>query len=139
LREELFMAKRIIVDSNILMIPFEYGFDVLGELEKVLSVKVEPVLLPPIVEELERLTSKGRPKIRRLASSALKLAEKFARLEYERKPGEKVDDYLVRVALETGLPVATADLKLRRRLRSEGIPTVYIRAGRRVEFEGWWD
>jgi len=132
------MARRVIVDSNFLMIPFEAGLDVFSELEKILSVKVEPVLLPPVGEELERLASKGKPKTRRIASSALRLAERCVKLEYGRRRGEAVDDYLVRVAWETGLPVATADLELKRKLRAKGIPTIYVRGGRRLEFEGRW-
>lgn len=132
------MARRVIVDSNFLMIPFEAGLDVFEELEKILSVKVEPVLLPPVAEELERIAFKGKPKTRRLASSALKLVERCVRLEYDRRAGESVDDYLVRVARETGFPVATADLELKGRLRREGIPVIYLRGGRKLEFEGWW-
>jgi len=121
------------------MIAFELPLDVFGELEKILSVKVEPVLLPPVAEELERLASRGKPKVRRIALSALKLADKCVRLNVERKQGETVDDYLVRVAKELKLPVATADLDLKRRLRSEGIPSAFLRGGRKLELEGWWD
>jgi rRNA-processing protein FCF1 len=120
------------------MVPFEVGLDIFSELEKILSVKVEPVLLPPIAEELGRLISKGKPKVRRIASSALRLAEKCVKLEYERRAGETVDDYLVRIAKETRLPVATADLELKRKLRAEGIATIYVRGGRRLAFEGGW-
>ncbi|HID19143.1 TPA: hypothetical protein EYP27_06340 [Candidatus Bathyarchaeota archaeon] len=129
----------MIVDSNFLMIPFEVGLDVFSELEKILSVKVEPVLLPPVAEELGRLVSKGKPKVKKIASSALRLAENCVRLEYRRHTGETVDDYLVRVAKETGLPVATADLELKRKLRAKGITTIYVRGGRRLELEGGWD
>jgi rRNA-processing protein FCF1 len=121
------------------MIPFEVGLDVFSELEKILSVKVEPVLLPPVAEELGRLVSRGKPKVKKIASSALRLAEKCVRLEYGRRTGETVDDYLVRVAKETGLPVATADLELKRKLRAKGITTIYVRGGRRLEFEGGRD
>ena len=133
------MARRVLVDSSFLMIAFELPLDVFGELEKILSVKVEPVLLPPVAEELERLASRGKPKVRRIALSALKLADKCVRLNVERKQGETVDDYLVRVAKELKLPVATADLDLKRRLRSEGIPSAFLRGGRKLELEGWWD
>ncbi len=133
------MARRVLVDSSFLMIAFELPLDVFGELEKILSVQVEPVILPPVVEELERLASRGKPKVRRIALSALKLADKCVRLNVERKQGETVDDYLVRVAKELKLPVATADLDLKRRLRSEGIPSAFLRGGRKLELEGWWD
>jgi len=133
------MAKRIIFDSNFLMVPFELGIDVFEEVEKILSVKVEPVILPPILEELERLASRGKPKVRRLASSALQLAKKCIKLEYPRLPGEKVDEYLVRVARENGMAVATADLELRKKLRAEGVPTVYVREKCRLDLDGWWE
>ena len=132
------MPKKVILDTSFLMVSLEKGLDLLGELEKILSVKVEPVILPPVVEELERLASKGKPKVGRTASFALKLAEKYVKVNVERRPGEPVDDYLARVAGEMKLPVATVDLKLKRELRRRGIPIAYLR-GRRLELEGWWD
>jgi hypothetical protein len=133
------MVKKIIFDSNFLMIPFELGIDVFEEVEKILSVKVEPVILPPVIEELERLASRGKPKVRRLASSALELAKQCVRLQYSKLPSETVDEYLVRVAKEKSMAVATADLELKRKLRAEGIPTIYVREKSRLDLEGWWE
>ena len=61
------------------------------------------------------------------------------RLGPERRPCETVDDYIVRVAVEEKMPVATADMELRRRLREAGVPVVYYRHGKGLEAEGWWD
>ena len=133
------MVKKIIFDSNFLMIPFELGIDVFEEVEKILSVRVEPVILPPVLEELERLASRGKPKVRRLASSALELAKRCVKLEYARLPGETVDEYLVRVARDNGMAVATADLELKKRLRAEGVPTIYVREKSRLDLDGWWE
>ncbi len=47
------------------------------------------------------------------------------------------DDAVVALARRTpGAAVATLDVELKNRLRSEGIPVIYLRSGKRLETEG---
>lgn len=53
------------------------------------------------------------------------------------KPGESVDDALLRYALENNAIVATSDRELRRKLREHGVPEIYLREeSMRIDIEG---
>jgi rRNA-processing protein FCF1 len=51
-------------------------------------------------------------------------------------PSENVDDFIFRIASQTGYPVATNDADLRQRLRAVGIPVVYMRQRAFLETDG---
>jgi len=127
---------RVILDSNFLFVPFQFGVDIFEELLNVLNRRYVPVILSPTYHELLTLARKGGPKLSRQAQLAIQLAEKCQILEVERRPGETPDDVIVRVAGERRWPVATNDRALRRRLRELGVPVIFLRQGRRLELEG---
>ncbi|HIE14565.1 TPA: hypothetical protein EYP70_04775 [Candidatus Bathyarchaeota archaeon] len=74
--------------------------------------------------------------MRKEASFALDLARKCVTLNVQRKKWEKNDDVIVRIAKETGCPVATNDRDLRKKLRKEGIATIYVREKKYLNLEG---
>ena len=67
---------KVILDSNALFVPLEFKIDIFSEVERLLNRNVNFVLLSPVKRELELLTAKESPKIRREAAYALKIAEK---------------------------------------------------------------
>jgi rRNA-processing protein FCF1 len=82
------------------------------------------------------MAEKGRPSRRKQASLALKLAEKCKVIEVEKSANETNDDVIVRTATEWKSPVATNDRELRRKLRAQAIPVIFLRSKRRLELEG---
>ena len=66
----------VILDSNALYVPLEFKIDIFEELRNLLNRKIDFVLLSTVKRELDMLTAKESPKIRREAIFALKLAEK---------------------------------------------------------------
>lgn len=126
------------MDSNFLFIPSKGGIDIFSEVERVLSVKPELILLTPVMEEVERLAARSKESsVRRKAAFASKMAERCRRVDFEGRPGEKVDDLLIRAATEIGGIVATDDSGLRRRLRTIGLPVIYSRAKSHLVLEGY--
>ncbi len=126
----------MILDTNFLFIPFQFQIDIFEELMALLNQKFEPVLLSVTHKELQRIAEKGPPEMRRRASLALRLAEKCRILEVEQGFGETPDDVIARVAAEWRCPVATNDRALRKRLRDENVPVIYLRERSRLEMEG---
>lgn len=125
----------LLLDSNFLLIPSEEGVDIFEELERLLGFP--RCLVPtPVLEELERLREGATPSEERKIELALRLVERCELLEAKLEKGEKVDDLLLRLAKELGCPVATKDKELRRRLRRDGIPVVYLRQRAYLELEG---
>ncbi|HDG63902.1 MAG TPA: nucleotide-binding protein, partial [Thermococcus sp.] len=72
------MRKWIVVpDTNFLLVPGQFGVDIIGELHRILDVKFE-ILIPNVVlDELEVIERKVKGKDLIAVKMAKKLAEKF--------------------------------------------------------------
>jgi len=126
---------KVILDSNAYFIPLQFKIDIFGEVERLLNRHVDFVLLSPVKRELEVLSTKDSPKIRRQAIFALKLAEKSIYVPIEE---EKIttDDAIVKVAKAWKCPVFTNDRQLRMRLRDISVPVIYLRQKSRLVIDG---
>ena len=126
---------KIILDSNFLLVPFQFRIDIFEELNSLLG-KAEPMVLSTTIEELKRMAEKSSAKKHMQFSAALKLAEKCEILKVKRRTSESYDDVILRVASELRIPVATNDAELRKRLRKMGLATIYLRQKARLVVEG---
>ncbi|HIE18310.1 TPA: hypothetical protein EYP75_01145 [Candidatus Bathyarchaeota archaeon] len=126
---------KLILDSNFLLIPFQFRIDIFEEINNLLG-KAEPIVLSTTLEELKRKAEKSSAKKYMQFSAALKLAEKCEILEVKREVSENYDDVILRVASELKIPVATNDAELRKRLRRAGLATIYLRQKSRLVIEG---
>lgn len=129
-------ALKVILDSNALFVPLQFKIDIFEELGKLLNAKFEPVLLSPVRQEIERLTTEASPQVKRNASYALKLVEKCRLVEMEEEPGVPPDDVIVEMARKWGCPVFTNDRQLRKRLRDINVSVIYVRQKSRLEVDG---
>ncbi len=127
---------KVILDSNALFVPFQFRIDVFSELERLLNRRFELVVLSAVKRELEVLAEKGAPKMRRVASCALKFAERCRFVEVATSFSALTDDVIVEVAAEWGAVVFTNDKLLRRRLRDISVPVIYVRQNSRLEIDG---
>ncbi len=125
----------VLLDSSFLLIPPEEGVDIFSELERLLGLP-RCIVPKPVLEELKRLRDAASPLEARRINLALRMAERCETLNVELEEGEEVDDLLLRLARELKCPVATKDGELRRRLRREGIPVIYLRQRAYLEMEG---
>ena len=126
---------KIILDSNFLLVPFQFRIDIFEELNNLLG-KAEPIVLSTTIEELKKMEKKSSTKSRMQFSAALKLAEKCEILEVKKKPSENYDDVILRIASDLRIPVATNDSELRKRLRKARLATIYLRQKARLVVEG---
>ena len=123
---------KIIVDSNFLFLPAQFSIDIFEAIEELLSKRVKLVIPSPVFEEIARVAGRTRGPER----IALELAKKCDIEPVERLPGETVDDLVLRLAREWRCPVATNDARLRRRLRSLGLPVIFLRGLGKLELDG---
>ena len=126
----------VILDANFLFLPFQFRIDIFEELGVLLG-GYKPIVLSTTLRELRRLSKSRSDKVRMQASSALEVARRCEVVEVEMFEGETFDDIVLRVAMEMGCAVATNDREMRRRLREEGIPVVYLRGRSRLEVDGY--
>ena len=127
---------KVILDSNFLFIPLKFRVDILDELNRLFGGLVQCVIPSPILEELQLLKKKVKPSQRREIDFALDFAENCGIVEENIKCGETVDDLIVRLASGWRCPVATNDIDLRHRLRSKGLPVIYLRQKAYLEVDG---
>ena len=127
---------KVVLDANFLFIPSQFQVDIFEELENLLNQSFEPILLSSTLMELKGLIESDSQKERKQAQLALKLAEKCRVVPVEKDLGETYDDVIVRVAAEWTSPVATNDRELRRRIRTLGLPVIFLRQKQRLMLEG---
>ncbi len=95
------------------------------------------MVTPSVLFELEKHT-KGLGKKRIASRWALEMVKHECVL-LEIEPKKRADDEIVECALNYRLPVATADVELRRRVLRK-VPTIYYRESeRRLEKDWWWE
>jgi rRNA-processing protein FCF1 len=126
---------KVILDSNFFFVPFMFKIDVLGELDALFG-KSEPVVLSTSIEELQRLTAKSSPKMRKHAQAAFEYTQKCGTAKVEKGLSESYDDVVLRKAKEWNCPVATNDTNLRKRLREDGVTVVYVRKKSHLMVDG---
>jgi len=126
----------VILDSNFLFIPLKFGVDIFEELQRLTGGLVRCVVPSPVVEELRRLRRDAKPSLRKEIDFALTLAERCEKVDVPAEAGEAVDDALIHLAKRWRCPVATNDAELRRKLRAEGIPVIYLRQRAYLEADG---
>jgi hypothetical protein len=112
------VRKRIILDTNAVMAPFQFGFNLDLELKRIVPW-AEPIVPSSVLKELERL-SKGGDWV---AKAALKLSENYEKVQVRGKGDPSIVDLAVRM----GWPVMTQDRRMRAILNSKGISVVLVR------------
>jgi rRNA-processing protein FCF1 len=127
---------KVVLDSNFLFVPSQFRLDIFEELANLLNQRFEPILLSSTQKELQGLAESTSTKKRKQALLALRLAEKCRVIPVEKGSAETYDDVIVRVAAEWKSPVATNDRELRRRLRTLGLPVIFLRQKQRLMLEG---
>ncbi len=128
---------RIILDSNAFFIPLQFKIDIFEELKRLLNVRYEVILLPPVQRELQAMAQEGSPKRKRYALYALGLAEKCKLIELDEEYADSTpDDIILNIAHKWKCIVFTNDKELRKKLRDINVPVIYVRQKSRLEIEG---
>jgi len=127
---------KVILDSSFLFIPTQFHIHIFEELAKLLNRRYEPLLLSSTYNELRTIAERGSERLRRQAKLALRLAQKCHLLEVEKGAEESHDDVIVRVALTMPVCVATNDRTLRKRLRRNNVPVIYMRQKSHLAIDG---
>ncbi len=118
---------KVIIDTNGLMVQAQFGVDVLDELGR---LGYDEYIVPSAVaDELEALRKKVKGADRVAVKVAMALAGRCRGVE---APG-KADDVIAGLAKELGADVFTNDIELRKRLKKEGVKTVFMRSKHKLE------
>lgn len=126
----------IILDSNFVLAGSQFQIDILHQLTLLLKGNVEPIVISPVIDELQSMTLKHESNRSRAAAKALDTIRRIPVEEVHRDPNESVDDVIVRISSQKKWAVATNDRKLRKRLDALAVPTVYLRQRTHLEAKG---
>lgn len=138
----------IILDSNFILLPFQFKIDYLNEIRLKLEGKLRFVIFRQILDELEakRRRESKSTKFKRLLDSGLLYVEKN-KIEYDiatlkdiKKSTETTDEFLIRKSLELkdegyNIFLATNDSELRRKARLSSINTIFLRQRKYLSIE----
>jgi len=117
---------KVILDSNALMIPGQFGVDVFSKLER---LGYNQFLIPrPVIKELKTLQAHAKGKDKIAASIALSLTSRCEIVESEKG----ADDAIIQMAKDMNVAVLTNDVALKKRLKENGIITIYLRQKKRL-------
>lgn len=114
---------KVVLDTNILMMPFQFKVDLEGELVRHLGA-VEVYVPQACIEELSRLDDKK-------AKAALQLAKRFKVVASKGKG----DEAILATALELKAVLVTNDAELRKRAKTNGLRVAYLRGKDHLEVE----
>ena len=111
------MIKRIILDTNFLLIPGQFKVDIFSEIQRIIEFKYKLYVLTGTIDELNGIVEKQRGKNREAAKLALALIKKFKIQEIPTEKGH-VDRILKKEAENPNTIIATQDLALKRNLKN---------------------
>ncbi len=120
------MTRKVIIDTNGLMMPGQFGVDVFSELKRLGFDSC--FVAAASVRELEKIYLHGRGKDRSAAKIALSLLDRCTIIE---KNGP-ADDVILGLALDMDAACLTSDTGLKKRLCSKGVTIVHLREKTRL-------
>jgi rRNA-processing protein FCF1 len=123
--------RAVVLDTNALMMPYQFGINIEKEINRLLGIC--RIIVPhTVIEEMERLTEEGG-EIGRAAQLGLSIIRKrgFRLMESENKG----DDGILETAIKIEGAVCTNDKGLKARAKELQLPVIYLRSGSKLEIE----
>lgn len=112
---------RVVLDTNFILIPFQFGVDIKAELDRVLDFNYELCTLDGVLRELESI-SKEKSKNGRDARVSLEMAKDLNIIP----ANGDVDDALLTLASKDTI-ICTNDKILKDKIKRKGAPLIYLR------------
>lgn len=138
----------IVLDSNFILLPFQFKVDYLNEIRLNLEGEVEFIIFKQILNELEakQVREPNATKFQREFKSGLSYLEKnrnkydITFLDETKKAIETTDDFLLRKAIELKIEnqlifLATNDSILRKKAGEFGLNSIFLRQKKYLSFE----
>ena len=119
--------KKIILDTNFIIIPYKFNVDIFSEIDRISRFDYELCVIDKTIEELNKLAESGKGGGKRAAKLALALLKSKKVRELESSgSGIYADDALLEIASPSNI-IATQDIELKRRLKAKGVPVITLR------------
>ncbi|MFH0978000.1 MAG: nucleotide-binding protein [Candidatus Woesearchaeota archaeon] len=119
--------KKILLDTNFLLIPAMLKVDIFAEMERIIEEAYEVCVLDKTVDELNSIREKQTVRYRKAAQLALKLIEAMHIKVIKTESIKNVDEIILEEADSKFFIVATQDGALKRKLRTKQVPVIVLR------------
>ena len=126
----------VLLDTNFLFIPLRHKVDIFKEIEELMGPNTKIYILKATLKELDYLKQNAKPSLLKEIEYAEKLTKNCIIHETQQHDNETTDDTILRTAIEQKIPVATNDKELRKRLKQEKIPVIFLRQRAYLDMEG---
>ena len=118
--------KKILLDTNFLLIPAKFKVDIFSEIDRLCNFGYKLFIVDKTIGELNNIVDKQKGKEKAAAKLALLLI-KNKKVEIIKTEEGKVDDIILGL---NGYIVATQDKELKRRLKKKDLETITLRQKR---------
>lgn len=120
---------KVILDTNALMVPEQFGVDIFSELQRL--GYTDCIVPAQVLKELEILKTKGDKGLDKIAARiGLGLAKRCRIID---DVSGNADHAVEQLSVRENAAVFTNDKALKKRLFSKGMTVVYLRQGRYLE------
>ena len=120
------VGKKIILDTNFLLIPIQFKLDIFSEIDRICLFKYKLYIIDKTIDELKEITKKQKGKHKLAARIALQLIKKKNISIIKTKQG-KVDNLILEL-LNKNCILATQDELLRKKALKKGTRVIFLRA-----------
>ena len=128
----------VILDTNFLLIPAQFGIDVFTEIPKICEGRPKLAIFDKSIDELKAIIRKEKGKPKKEAELTLKLINsllKNNKLNIIPAKIAYIDEEILNKANKNTI-IATQDLELRKKLRKKGVKTIIMRQKKYLKIEG---
>lgn len=125
------VMKKIILDTNMLLVPVQFNVDIFDEIDRLIEGKYQIVTLDLVVNELKKM-AKSNSKDAKAAKVGLELI-KNKKVKIVKSKIRNTDNAIIQLANNN--IVATNDKLLRQKLRNKNIKTIYLRNKKFLEMD----
>lgn len=128
--------KKIILDTNFLLIPIEFKVDIFDEIDRISTFNYKLYIIDKTLDELDNIIEKQRGKSKEAARFAKQLI-KLKKLEtINTKEDDEVDKIILDTVNKDEYIVATQDKLLKKKLMEKKIPIIILRQKKHLKIQG---
>ena len=118
--------KKIALDTNFLMIPWQFKVDIFSEFDRICNFNYKLYIFEESISELRNIIHKAKGKDKKAAQIALKLI-KLKNINIIKSEKKDVDSLILENTGEYDY-VATQDMALKRELVKKGVSLIVLRS-----------
>ncbi len=131
------MMKKILLDTNFLLIPAQFGTDIFAEIKRIADFRYELYIIDKSLDELNKISKEQSGKLKRevkltIAIIKEKISKSDIKIIDTQEEDKSVDDIIVSLK---GYITATQDIELQKRLKEKGAKIISMRQKKYLFFK----